>query len=440
MRKSDKKKAIAKANLIAENQYLINKGLITENVFHADSVITEEVAPVRTKGRNFIYGEDHRRSAYITGDIAEKEASEIMVNSDRGKNYWQVVIIIGLMDFQSGKPMGSWLKYVYTTKTGESKLIFNNNYTKWENFYEVVDAKFHTPFRRMQEELDKMAIEMIKEKGGSAEINEAEPIEEAANQKFDLTNPEIASNLKRDIIDVLNKYLGISYTDDAGMSNDNRVVVFNELQNWVNTSFVPSSLRKGQNGNEIYTNNPKQMKQYLNKIGVSDYTLKGINGKSIDDSQGPSSLDEVEGDVKEEAPEQLVKLLMNDWATGYAVGQPGIGDFNDYDIKGECVSEYELILEYALGDIFTFIHTIVFEVTQTGSPRRASLESPEEFFEYEFDSVDVMNIEFRDENTGKTYVSNNRELYTLLVENADYIIETLDQKQEIVDCSNAGEY
>jgi hypothetical protein len=103
-----------------------------------------------------------------------------------------------------------------------------------------------------------------------------EPLLEADNAKYDLNNPAVASNLKLEIMNALNKYLGISNTDDAGMSNDNRVFIHKNLTDWVNTSFPPSSLRMGVDGSEYYTNRPEEMGQFLQSIGINDFNLKSV--------------------------------------------------------------------------------------------------------------------------------------------------------------------
>ena len=92
----------------------------------------------------------------------------------------------------------------------------------------------------------------------------------------DLNNPEDASNFKTELTDLLNKYLGMSFTNDAGTSNDNRVFIQKNLKTIVDQTFVPSSLRLGSHGKEYYTNRPEEMAEYLQSIGITDFELKSV--------------------------------------------------------------------------------------------------------------------------------------------------------------------
>ncbi len=94
---------------------------------------------------------------------------------------------------------------------------------------------------------------------------------------YDLNNQEVNSNFEDEIVTLLNKYLGISFTNNAGVSNDNRVFIYNNLMKMINQRFVPSSLRVGSHGNEYYTNRPEEMARFLNSIGVKDFELKSVN-------------------------------------------------------------------------------------------------------------------------------------------------------------------
>jgi hypothetical protein len=100
--------------------------------------------------------------------------------------------------------------------------------------------------------------------------------EKEKNLSYDLNNPEVVSNFEDEIVGLLNKYLGISFTDNAGTSNDNRVFIYNNLMDMVNQRFAPSSLRKGSHGNEYYTNRPEDMTTFLNSIGEKDFELKSV--------------------------------------------------------------------------------------------------------------------------------------------------------------------
>lgn len=101
-------------------------------------------------------------------------------------------------------------------------------------------------------------------------------IKEENSKPYDLYNPKFRSDFENELLTLLNKYLGISRTNDAGTSNDNRMFVHENLMNIINQNYPPSSLRKGGTDNEIYTNKPEKMKEFLNSIGVNGVTFKTV--------------------------------------------------------------------------------------------------------------------------------------------------------------------
>jgi hypothetical protein len=110
---------------------------------------------------------------------------------------------------------------------------------------------------------------------GENEINEPQ-LTRPRNLRNDLNNPDDADVFEAELTSLLNKYLGISYTNNAGTSNDNRIFIQNNLMDIVNQRFVPSSLRLGSNGSEYYTNRPEEMAEYLQSIGITDFELKSV--------------------------------------------------------------------------------------------------------------------------------------------------------------------
>lgn len=97
-----------------------------------------------------------------------------------------------------------------------------------------------------------------------------------SNRTGDLNNSEDASNFKQEFTSLLNKYLGMSFTNDAGTSNDNRVWMGKNLKTIMDQTFPPSSLRMGSHGKEYYTNRPEEMTSYLQSIGITDFELKSV--------------------------------------------------------------------------------------------------------------------------------------------------------------------
>lgn len=133
-----------------------------------------------------------------------------------------------------------------------------------------------------------------------------------------------------------------------------------------------------------------------------------------------------------ETPEELVRSWINSWTTQYKDGVPGI-DAIDYDISGENFSDYELNLLYSLNEEGTMElnYTVTFTITQTGSPRRATLEEPEEYLEWEVEDIDIKDIEFKDMRNEKTYTNINNDLYNLLYKNAEVTLKELENHNTI---------
>jgi metal-sulfur cluster biosynthetic enzyme len=133
-----------------------------------------------------------------------------------------------------------------------------------------------------------------------------------------------------------------------------------------------------------------------------------------------------------EAPEELVRSLINIWTTEYKYGVPST-EVIDYDIGGENFGDYELNLIYGIdtdGNM-ELSYTVTFTITQTGSPSRASLEEPEEYLEWEIGYVNIKDIEFKDNINKKTYTSTNNDLYAILHKNANIVLKDLESQDTI---------
>jgi hypothetical protein len=218
MRKSDKKKNIAKANLLAEQRYLESKGLVKESFHEPDGTpigVDHNHMPI-TKDR-------YRYEDWADCHDCNGRGYEVFYDSD-GEAETERCMVCG----------------------GTGK---NPNAKKPEGFDDMV--------------------------GEESPISDG-GINEIAGGEFDLYNQNAVDNLERDLVQLLNRYLGISNTNDAGTSNDNRMFINNNLMKIVNQRFPNTSLRQGKSGNEIYTNRPEEMEQYLNSIGISGAQLKSV--------------------------------------------------------------------------------------------------------------------------------------------------------------------
>lgn len=96
---------------------------------------------------------------------------------------------------------------------------------------------------------------------------------------YDLNNPSNLEDFYSKIVDVWTNYCG-QRPNDAGVANDNRVILYNllesgELAQKVNQMWSPNGLNVNKNGTDFYTNNPEDMEAHLQNMGYSkgDYTL-----------------------------------------------------------------------------------------------------------------------------------------------------------------------
>ena len=96
---------------------------------------------------------------------------------------------------------------------------------------------------------------------------------------YDLNNPDNLENFYRKAAEAWTVYCGQS-ANDAGVANDNRVLLYNLLENGefaekINQIWSPNGLNVNKDGSDYYTNNPEDMEAHLEKMGYSkgDYTL-----------------------------------------------------------------------------------------------------------------------------------------------------------------------
>lgn len=103
-----------------------------------------------------------------------------------------------------------------------------------------------------------------------------QPINEySQSNQYDLRQDENMDTL----VSMILSYLGKEKTNNAAIANDNKVIIYNELMQRLMQMSPASNLNNGENGNEVYTNNPEAMAAYLNKNGMSDFVLIDSNNK-----------------------------------------------------------------------------------------------------------------------------------------------------------------
>lgn len=108
------------------------------------------------------------------------------------------------------------------------------------------------------------------------------------SNKFDLRQDENMDTL----ISMILSYLGKEKTNNAAIANDNKVILYNELMNRLMQMSPASNLNNGENGSEVYTNNPKEMANYLTKHGMSNFVLIDSNNRPYPTAGDDSELNE----------------------------------------------------------------------------------------------------------------------------------------------------
>lgn len=123
--------------------------------------------------------------------------------------------------------------------------------------------------------MDKNMLNEFRRLSGQDKINEDKTLNEG-NIKFDLYDPSIADDFKVELTNLLNRYLGMSNTDDFGTSNDNKMFVHKNLMDMVNNTFPADDMRMSNDNGVYYTNRPEEMSEFLKINGVPYKDLKSV--------------------------------------------------------------------------------------------------------------------------------------------------------------------
>tara|TARA_R100001015_G_C4633744_1_gene199129 strand:- start:3655 stop:4029 length:375 start_codon:yes stop_codon:yes gene_type:complete len=123
--------------------------------------------------------------------------------------------------------------------------------------------------------MDKNMLNEFRRLSGQDKINENETLNEG-NIKFDLYEPSVADNFKAELTNLLNRYLGISNTDDFGTSNDNKMFVHKNLMDMVSNTFPANNMRMSNENGVYYTNRPEEMSEFLKNNDVQYKNLKSV--------------------------------------------------------------------------------------------------------------------------------------------------------------------
>lgn len=121
------------------------------------------------------------------------------------------------------------------------------------------------------------------------DVNHQPITEYGQSNQYDLRQEENMDTL----VSMILSYLGKEKTNNAAIANDNKVIVYNELIQKLMQMSPASTLNNGENGNEVYTNNPEAMAAYLNKNGMSNFVLIDSNNRPYPTAGDDSELNEV---------------------------------------------------------------------------------------------------------------------------------------------------
>jgi hypothetical protein len=277
MRKSDKKKNMGKANLLAETRYLESKGILNEDSrpqYSSPNRIEKVESNINTKNLNFAYtvnaAEGEIKKEYITGPI-ELEFIQAMRQN-------QLMAEIPLLNFETHEKVGSRLRYIFNSKDKESRLSFNYRGNSWENFFEVIDAQYHSPFEKIKTELDNMAHG---DRDWNTNEGERPLVTEDSSGELDLFNPSNWHSLASSVFDSRISQFNPNKTKSKAMSNDNKVLFLNRVltEEQLGQSMGYITLDYGRSGYEIWTNNEPSMVEYLNRNGKNPDDYSFINSK-----------------------------------------------------------------------------------------------------------------------------------------------------------------
>jgi hypothetical protein len=132
------------------------------------------------------------------------------------------------------------------------------------------------------EEYRQLMAQLAAEEGGEEQVKEESALTEGTSD-YNLTNSENVSNMMRDIISIIAKYVGTQSTNNGAVANDNRVILYNMVNSGkfmeaIQQMLPPSNMHLGSSGREYLTNNEKEMVSFLNSIGMD---TSGLTFRSV---------------------------------------------------------------------------------------------------------------------------------------------------------------
>jgi hypothetical protein len=161
--------------------------------------------------------------------------------------------------------------------------------------------------------LQKTSILENRKKEIAKELRQLNEGEDTGNP-YDLNNSDNLEEFFDKIVAVWTNYCGQN-PNDAGVSNDNRVILYNllksgELADKINQVWPPSTLNQDKDGTDYFTNNPEDMKNHLLSLGYGEDEFTLSSGWAVrnkeEESEGSGVLNEIKTN-----PNGFVKALQD---------------------------------------------------------------------------------------------------------------------------------
>lgn len=202
----------------------------------------------------------NKKNIVVIYDIKEDELKD----SKSGRFHW----ILNPFTSKFFTKAANDIRKMYYTAMPETILQPKED-SPWEDEF-VIDKDF-----KMKSKINKNDFNEFAYDSQAMSLNEGVD----TGNPYDLNNPSNLDDFYRKVVDVWTEYCG-QRSNDAGVSNDNRVILYNLLESGklaerINQMWSPNGLHQDKNGTDFYTNNPEDMEAHLQKMGYSkgDYTL-----------------------------------------------------------------------------------------------------------------------------------------------------------------------
>ena len=212
----------------------------------------------------------NKKNIVITYDINEDELKD----SQSGRFHW----VLNPFTSKFFVKAANDIRKMYYTANPNQKLAPKEDSPGEEEY--VIDKDF-----KMKSKINKNDFNEFAYDSQAMSLNEGVD----TGNPYDLNNPSNLDDFYDKIVDAWTFYCG-QRSNDAGVSNDNRVILYNLLESGklserINMMWSPNGLHQDKNGTDFYTNNPEDMEAHLQKMGYSkgDYTLsKGVASQNDD--------------------------------------------------------------------------------------------------------------------------------------------------------------